>query len=183
MPASPPDFRHEQAKVARSMAAAAIVSVAVLAALLLLRPFDMPELATPSARLLYTIKIDALLLAWLGASIANVARRRFFSVEDIAGSGSSDASPPVRRANAVLQNTLEQVVLAFGSHLALAAQLPNRWMIVVPGLTGLFCLGRLLFWLGYQGGAATRAFGFALTFYPSLAACLTAIVLLFGFAI
>ncbi len=41
----------------------------------------------------------------------------------------------------------------------------------------LFGLGPLLFWLGYASGAAGRAFGFALTFYP------TAFSLIVGFAI
>ena len=179
MPTNPLRFRHEQRLVAQSMAAAALVSAAVLVTLFVLRPLAMPDLTASSARLLYTVKIDALLVAWLGAAVANVARLRFFSVEDIGGSASSDASPPVRRARAVLQNTLEQVLLAFGSQLALAAQLSGRWMILFPGLAGLFCLGRLLFWLGYEGGAATRAFGFALTFYPSVTACAAAIVMLF----
>ncbi len=63
-------------------------------------------------------------------------------------------------------------MLAFGSHLALAPQVPVRWMIVLPGLTGLFCVGRMLFWVSYRSGAAARSCGFALTFYPSLGAWL-----------
>ncbi len=98
------------------------------------------------------MRTDILLFAWLGAAIANVARLRFFSEEDIGGSAQAGASPAVRRANGVLQNSLEQCVFAFGSHLALAAQMPNRWMIVLPGLAGLFCLGRALFWMGYRVG-------------------------------
>lgn len=33
-------------------------------------------------------------------------------------------------------------------------------------------------WIGYKGGAAGRAFGFACTFYPTAGAYLLAIVLL-----
>lgn len=179
MPTTPEGFRREQARVARSIVGAALVSVAALALLVLSRPFAMPDLPTPSARMLCTAGLDALLVAWLGAAVANVARLRVLSAEDIGGSASANASPAVRQASAVLQNTVEQVVLAAGSHMALAAQVPGRWMILPPGLTGLFCLGRLLFWMGYKGGAATRAFGFALTFYPSLAACAAAAVMLF----
>lgn len=171
-------FRPEQRRVALGMASAALLSASVLAALAWLRPFATPELPTPWMRLAFTMRTDVLLFAWLGAAIADVARQRFFSAHDIGGSAQGDASPAMRRANAVLQNTLEQTVFAFGSHLALAAHLPSRWMVVLPGLTGLFCLGRALFWIGYRGGAAARAFGFALTFYPSLGACIVAVVLL-----
>ena len=37
-------------------------------------------------------------------------------------------------------------------------------------LAAMFGAGRLLFWWGYVRGAAARAFGFALTFYPSVGA-------------
>jgi hypothetical protein len=32
----------------------------------------------------------------------------------------------------------------------------------------LFCLGRLTFWIGYHVGGPWRAFGFAVTFYPTV---------------
>ena len=95
------------------------------------------------------------------------------------GSAQAAASPAVLRANAILRNTLEQVVFAAGSHCALAVELPAGWMVVLPGLVGLLCVGRALFWLGYRHGADARAFGFALTFYPSVGAFVAAIALLF----
>ena len=38
----------------------------------------------------------------------------------------------------------------------------------VPAAALLFALGRVLFVAGYASGAAARAFGFALTFYPTV---------------
>jgi hypothetical protein len=38
----------------------------------------------------------------------------------------------------------------------------------LPAAAILFLIGRILFFLGYAEGAASRAFGFALTFYPTL---------------
>lgn len=168
----------EQRCVGLGMVSAALLALLVLAALAWLRPFALPDLPTPEARLAFAMRADVLLFAWLGAAIANVARLRFFSEKDIGGSAQPPPSPAVLRASGILQNTLEQCVFAFGSHLALAAQIPNRWMTVLPGLAGLFCLGRALFWMGYRSGAAARAFGFALTFYPSLGACIVAAILL-----
>ena len=81
-------------------------------------------------------------------------------------------------ASAVLQNTLEQVVLAVVVHLALASLLRGREMVLIPLLVALFCSGRLAFWIGYRRGAGSRALGFGLTFYPTaLALGLTLLLL------
>jgi hypothetical protein len=61
-------------------------------------------------------------------------------------------------------------------HLGLAAALPHPDVLLVT-LVVLFGLGRLLFWLGYARGAAGRAFGFALTFYPTAFALIAGLVL------
>jgi hypothetical protein len=39
----------------------------------------------------------------------------------------------------------------------------------LPILTMLFVLGRILFWTGYHKNPHLRAFGFGLTFYPTVA--------------
>lgn len=170
-------FQREQRRVASGMGAGVVVTLAVPLLLVGLQPFSLPHFPTTAARLDFVVRIDILVVAWLGAAIANVARLRFFSATDIEGSWQSEPSASVRRASAMVQNTLEQVVFATGSHCALATQLPERWMMIVPGLVGLFCLGRALFWLSYRHGAGARAFGFALTFYPSIGACVAAIIL------
>ncbi len=45
-------------------------------------------------------------------------------------------------------------------------------------LVVLFGIGRAAFWRSYQYGAARRALGFALTFYPTVAAYALSIVLI-----
>jgi hypothetical protein len=47
---------------------------------------------------------------WLAAAIANVARLRFFSPDDIGGSSHSPGSQHIKDAGTILQNTLEQTV-------------------------------------------------------------------------
>jgi hypothetical protein len=47
---------------------------------------------------------------------------------------------------------------------------------VIAALVCLFAAGRLLFWAGYRRGAKGRAFGFALTFYPSALALLASTI-------
>jgi hypothetical protein len=39
----------------------------------------------------------------------------------------------------------------------------------LPILTALFVLGRILFWVGYHKHPYLRAFGFGITFYPTVA--------------
>ena len=126
-------------------------------------------------RLRLALHADVFVVAWLAAAIANVARLRFFSAQDIAGSSADDASHDVRTANAILQNTFEQAALAIVTHLIVAATF-ERSVPVVYALVGLFVIGRLLFWTGYTHGAQGRAFGFALTFYPSVLALVASAV-------
>ncbi|HET7411890.1 MAG TPA: MAPEG family protein, partial [Pararhizobium sp.] len=109
------------------------------------------------------------------AAIANVARMRFFSPQDIGGSSTGSASLAVRNARAILQNTLEQVVLAVPVHVALAAVFVTSVPLVFA-LTVLFAVGRILFWIGYPIGAPARSFGFALTFYPTMVGVIIAVL-------
>ena len=167
-------FHHEQRQVAAGMAAAALIAIAAIAITL----WQGGGAAEPvGERLAVALRLDLFVIVWLLASIGNVARLRFFSAQDIAGSANTTASQTVRQGNAILQNTLEQVVLAVAVHLALAATLPRPELLITT-LVVLFGVGRLFFWLGYARGAAGRAFGFALTFYPTAFALIICAVLI-----
>ncbi len=113
---------------------------------------------------------------WLAAGIGNVARLRFFSASAIdAGIGDDDHDIAIVRARAVLQNTLEQALVAVLAYAALAL-VQDRSRLLIVGLVAAFSVGRTLFWAGYAGGATSRALGFALTFYPSVAGLLVALI-------
>lgn len=135
---------------------------------------------TFSERLQFVLRADLMVALWLLAAIGNLARLRFFSQWDIGGAAGDGDSEHKVRANAVFQDTLEQVVLAVAAHLVLAATLP-RIEMVIRGLVGLFVIGRVFFVLGYRHSAAARFFGFALTFYPSaLTLLVCGLAMLFG---
>jgi hypothetical protein len=146
--------------------AATIAVTAVAFAIGLLHPGSV---LPPAERAMLAIRIDLFVAIWLAVAIGNVARLRFLSPADIAGSAAGPASPRIEPAAAFLRNTLEQVALAIPVHLALAVAMPRPVTLLVL-LAVLFAIGRLCFALGYAGGAAARAFGFAMTFYPTLAA-------------
>lgn len=67
-----------------------------------------------------------------------------------------------------LQNTQEQVLLAFIAHLVLALVVPVSILNIIPVLVVLFAFARLCFWIGYHISPAARAFGFATTFQPTV---------------
>ena len=171
-------FDAEQRRVLRGMAGALAVAVVALGVGVAVTGPLVPPLPRLEDRLAYALRCDLFVVAWLAAGIAAVARARFLSPGDIGGAGFGVPGSGVVVARAVLQNTLEQVVFAVTVHLVLATLLRGREMVVLPLLAALFCAGRLAFWMGYQGGAGSRAFGFGLTFYPSVLALGLALALI-----
>lgn len=160
-------FRLAQRGVAASMLVAAMLTAAAFP--LADRYGPHPDASTRAERLLVAAKTDLIVVLWLAIAISDVARRRFNSPLDIKGSSEGPGSAPIRNANAFLQNTLEQTAVAVPAHLALAIFYGGS-VAIVPVFGTFFCLGRLLFWIGYPYGPVARAFGFAITFYPSVAA-------------
>ena len=114
-------------------------------------------------------------MTWIGplvvltACIGAVANTRFLSRQDIGGAGLTDESPRIRVRRAVLANTTEQVVLALPVYLGLVLTLPVSHLVLPLLLSAAFVIGRILFALGYGYGPTARSFGFALTFYPTVA--------------
>jgi hypothetical protein len=104
----------------------------------------------------------------LAFCIARLASHRFFSLRNIDGSGLTPGSERANLLQALLQNTLEQMVLALPVYGAMIVLAPARLISAVPVAAMLFLFGRIQFFLGYRRGAAGRALGFALTFYPTL---------------
>jgi uncharacterized membrane protein YecN with MAPEG domain len=54
----------------------------------------------------------------------------------------------------------------------------------LPLLTMLFVMGRILFWIGYHRNPYLRAFGFGITFYPTVLAFVwLMLIMVFGIRI
>jgi hypothetical protein len=112
---------------------------------------------------------------WLMIAVARLARHRFFSAQDVDGAMSGTSSARARMLQAVIQNTLEQTVLAIAAYGAWLLLGPPSGARLVMSCAGAFSIGRLLFMIGYDRGAAARALGFALTFYPTVGLFLLAL--------
>lgn len=113
---------------------------------------------------------SALIVLSLAYGIAAIARKRFFDTSVINGAASDTPNNAVAIDKALLQNTLEQVVLAVPAYFGLAAVAPDIASFLLGPLVLLFLVGRICFFAGYHKGAGSRAFGFGLTFYPTLVA-------------
>ena len=116
-----------------------------------------------------------LLAVPLAICIARLARHRFFNTDDIDAAAVQHSSNRARILQSILQNTLEQSVLAAFTYLAWAFTVPAKRVMTIALAACLFFIGRLLFIAFYEKGAAARSFGFALTFYPTAIMLLTMI--------
>ena len=105
----------------------------------------------------------------LAALIGRLAQRRFFDSAIIDGQPFAPGSGADIDAR-VLQNTLEQIVLALVLWPATGYILATDGPGVVVSLGIGFALARVVFWVGYYIAPPLRAFGFAATFYPTLIA-------------
>ena len=132
----------------------------------------------PAARLAWALPWTLLPALTLMISIMRVANYRFASPQDIDGSGLTNGTPAMQILRAVLQNTLEQALLAVLAYCIWAVTLPLRWLGVIPAAAVLFVAGRILFASGYARGAAGRATGFGLTAYPTFGMLVTTAVIL-----
>jgi hypothetical protein len=115
--------------------------------------------------------------AMLCVCIARLAKHRFFTPEDIHGSALTSGTDKAKLLQALLQNTLEQAAIALPIYIAAAIIVPPHLLSLVPAAGALFVVGRMFFFGGYQKGAPSRAYGFALTFYPTILLLLTLVVL------
>jgi hypothetical protein len=159
---------NRQRGVLKGMAAGATTSVVVIAAAIGVDPVALSPVVSTGDRLAFAMKADAVIALWLALSVGLLARHRFFTPEDIDGGGLTRGTAKASILQATLQNTLEQTVLAVLVHSMWAIMMPIPWISAIPAVVVLFLCGRLLFARGYSGGAPSRAFGFALTFYPSV---------------
>ena len=159
---------HKQRGVMKGMASGAAIVVAGLVLGIVYSPVSLTADATMGGRLAFVLKADILIAVWLAMSISRLARYRFFTPEDIDGGGLTVGSQQAQVLQSILQNTLEQSVLAVFVHLIWVVVMPISWAPAVLAAAIMFFAGRALFALGYEKGAPSRALGFVLSFYPSV---------------
>ncbi|HEX2592054.1 MAG TPA: MAPEG family protein [Rhizomicrobium sp.] len=124
---------------------------------------------TSADRLAFALKWLLVPALALMVGIGVMANRRFFSTDAMDGTR-TPASSSLEINLRYIQNTLEQTVLVAVAWSLLALELPLDRLGLIPVLAVLFGVGRFAFWIGYLLAPWARAFGFALTFYPTVVA-------------
>jgi hypothetical protein len=159
----PAAFQQEQSRIRQRIAAALVVAAALFG----LQAAAGSEPQRPVANRLHLwaslVAVNAL---WLVLAVGLLARRRFVNPHDMPGEGRSETAEAAR-LRALVQNTLEQFVLAAAAWAGwLFAGPASLGALVIPAAL-CFATGRASFSVGQRYGAAARAFGFALSFYPT----------------
>lgn len=153
-----------QRSVKRSMLAG-IASIAAIAYFTV----TMPAWSITEAVALHFIWAYGLIamVLWLPAMIGLRATERFLDTAQI------DGNMPVSQRSIinarVLQNTMEQTLLAVLADLLLVLSNAHHAAMLLIAHAAVFSVGRGLFWWGYHYQPAARAYGFTLTFYSSVA--------------
>ncbi|MGL6175651.1 MAG: MAPEG family protein [Vibrionaceae bacterium] len=159
----------EQRGVIAGVATAVLLSITLFFAAVI---FCQSNMAAEEVATAFRLKLLA--GCFLGLSlplviaIARLAQHRFFTPEDLNGSALTQGTARAKLLQALLQNTLEQTVFALVIYFACAFLFPPHFLPLIPTATGMFFVGRILFFVRYAGGASARAFGFAFTFYPTI---------------
>jgi hypothetical protein len=158
-----------QKGVARGMASAVAFAIGVFAIAYVLQWPNFSSQPSVVVRLKLATLAALAPAAVLLLCIGRLAKHRFWTPQDIHGSALTEGTERARLLQALLQNTLEQTVLAIPVYLAAALVFPARLLPLVAAAAALFVIGRIQFFRGYASGASSRAAGFGLTFYPSVA--------------
>ncbi|XP_074020718.1 transmembrane protein 79 [Numenius arquata] len=129
-------------------------------------PFDAPLLPTISARLVYTLRCAAFATfpIVLGMIVSGISRLCFSALEPF-----GELQQEVELHRTYVSQSVHLFILYFFNMAVLATYLPQEVLKLIPLLTGLFAISRLIYWLSYAIGRSFRTFGFSMTFLPLLA--------------
>ena len=162
------EFSIKQRGVLHGMLTGAAISIGLIIFGILLNPFNFQSNLTLLEKSSVLFKSLILLALCLAFSIGRLAKHRFFNPDEIDGRGLRTDSDRAIFLQSLLQNTLEQSVLAAFVYGTWTFVMPSAWLSVVPLAALSFALGRVLFFAGYRRGAVGRAVGFTMAFYPSV---------------
>jgi MAPEG family len=164
-------FDHEQRTIARSASVAFAMTIILLVVTGRFTFFEVDRLTL----LALTLAAPA---AALFLDIARLAKHRFAEPLDRNAAAAETKTAKADILSAILRNTHEQATLAALVYGIAAILLPMHWTDATAGCALFFLIGRLVFATGYANGAGSRAFGFGLTFYPTVALAILMLVTL-----
>lgn len=155
----------EAIRAVASMGAALVVFPCLLYGAYAFLPFDAPRLPTMSSRLIYTLRcgVFATFPIVLGILVYGLSLLCFSALQPF---GEPRREVEIHRR--YVAQSVQLFILYFFNLAVLSTYLPQDALKLLPLLTGLFAVSRLIYWLTFAVGRSFRGFGFGLTFLPLL---------------
>ncbi|KAM8869421.1 transmembrane protein 79-like isoform 1-T3 [Spinachia spinachia] len=135
-------------------------------------PFDAPLLVGAPLRLVYTLRCSVfaaapIVLGWL---VLGVSRLRSGDVRPLFEDEGKEAElHEVTVHQRFVSDSASLFLIYFLQLVVMAMYLTQDQLKLIPLLTIVFALGRLVYWVAAAFSSSIRAFGFGLSFLPSLA--------------
>nr|XP_006214673.1 transmembrane protein 79 [Vicugna pacos]XP_031544982.1 transmembrane protein 79 [Vicugna pacos] len=128
-------------------------------------PFDAPRLPTMSSRLVYTLRcgVFATFPIVLGILVHGLSLLCFSALRPF-----GEPRREVELHRRYVAQSVQLFILYFFNLAVLSTYLPQDTLKLLPLLTGLFAISRLIYWLTLAVGRSFRGFGYGLTFLPLL---------------
>ncbi|XP_042296648.1 transmembrane protein 79 [Sceloporus undulatus] len=153
-------------KAVASMLGATIIFPCLVYGAYVFLPFDAPSMPTMASRLVYTLRcgVFATFPIIIGMVVYGVSRLCFSAWQPF---GELHREVEIHRR--YVSQSVHLFILYFFNIAVLSTYLPQEGLKLIPLLTALFAISRLLYWLAYAMGRSFRGFGFGLTFLPLVA--------------
>ncbi|XP_069334690.1 transmembrane protein 79 [Eulemur rufifrons] len=155
----------EGLRAVASVGAALILCPCLLYGAYAFLPFDAPRLPTMSSRLVYTLRcgVFATFPIILGLLVYGLSLLCFSALRPF---GEPRREVEIHRR--YVSQSVQLFILYFFNLAVLSTYLPQDALKLLPLLTGLFAISRLIYWLTFAVGRSFRGFGYGLTFLPLL---------------
>ncbi|KAI5940764.1 Transmembrane protein 79 [Manis javanica] len=155
----------EVLRAVASVGAALILFPCLLYGAYAFLPFDAPRLPTMSSRLVYTLRcgVFATFPIILGLLVYGLSLLCFSALRPF---GEPRREVEIHRR--YVAQSVQLFILYFFNLAVLSTYLPQETLKLLPLLTGLFAISRLIYWLTFAVGRSFRGFGYGLTFLPLL---------------
>ncbi|XP_032010053.1 transmembrane protein 79 isoform X1 [Hylobates moloch] len=155
----------EWLRAVASVGAALILFPCLLYGAYAFLPFDVPRLPTMSSRLIYTLRcgVFATFPIVLGILVYGLSLLCFSALRPF-----GEPRQEVEIHRRYVAQSVQLFILYFFNLAVLSTYLPQDTLKLLPLLTGLFAISRLIYWLTFAVGRSFRGFGYGLTFLPLL---------------
>ncbi|XP_077383915.1 transmembrane protein 79-like isoform X2 [Festucalex cinctus] len=142
-------------------------------------PFDAPLLDGAPLRMLYALRCSVfaatpVVLGWLAVG---VSRLRFGVVGPLLDDAADVSDVGVHRN--YTRESVSLFLMYFLQLVVMAIYVSQEQLKLVPLLTMVFALGRLVYWLAAALGSSVRAFGMGLSLLPSVVMMMANFVFIF----